>query len=183
MSVGSNKLGNPSRPYLRFSHISLQVGAVYFYLKQCVAPYSTLYSPEKNVVLLTFSMVSSTTFAAPSLIGSYLYKVVQLWPGQSVTCLHTNSPGHIWTTLYVFRTLLALFFLSFFLSFIPSFLPFFFSVFLSPMDVLSHSVVLLLSFAPHTSICRVVNSVNGCAVMYRLYMKHNAGKTSAVTHA
>jgi hypothetical protein len=28
-----------------------------------------------------------------------LYKVVQIWPGQTVTCLHTNSPGHIWTTL------------------------------------------------------------------------------------
>jgi hypothetical protein len=26
--------------------------------------------------------------------------VVQIWPGQTVTCLHTNSPGHIWTTLY-----------------------------------------------------------------------------------
>jgi hypothetical protein len=28
------------------------------------------------------------------------YKVVQIWPGQTVTCLHTNSPSHIWTTLY-----------------------------------------------------------------------------------
>jgi hypothetical protein len=26
--------------------------------------------------------------------------VVQIWPGQTVTCLHTNRPGHIWTTLY-----------------------------------------------------------------------------------
>ena len=31
----------------------------------------------------------------------FKYKVVQIWPGQTVTCLHTNSPGHIWTTLYV----------------------------------------------------------------------------------
>jgi hypothetical protein len=29
-----------------------------------------------------------------------IYKVVQIWPGQNVTCLHTNNPGHIWTTLY-----------------------------------------------------------------------------------
>jgi hypothetical protein len=29
-----------------------------------------------------------------------MYKVVQIWPGQTVTCLHTNSSGHIWTTLY-----------------------------------------------------------------------------------
>jgi hypothetical protein len=29
------------------------------------------------------------------------YKVVQIWQGQTVTCLHTVSPGHIWTTLYV----------------------------------------------------------------------------------
>jgi hypothetical protein len=28
------------------------------------------------------------------------YKVVQIWPGQTVTCLHTISPGHILTTLY-----------------------------------------------------------------------------------
>ena len=32
---------------------------------------------------------------------SLIYKVVQIWPGQTVTCLHTNSPGHIWTTLYL----------------------------------------------------------------------------------
>jgi hypothetical protein len=31
-----------------------------------------------------------------------MYKVVEIWPGQTVTCLHTNSPGHIWTTLYIF---------------------------------------------------------------------------------
>jgi hypothetical protein len=30
-----------------------------------------------------------------------IHKVVQIWPGQTVTCLHTNSPGRIWTTLYV----------------------------------------------------------------------------------
>jgi hypothetical protein len=29
-----------------------------------------------------------------------LYKMVQIWPGQTVTSLHTNSRGHIWTTLY-----------------------------------------------------------------------------------
>jgi hypothetical protein len=27
--------------------------------------------------------------------------VVQIWSGQTVTCLHTISPGHIWTTLYI----------------------------------------------------------------------------------
>jgi hypothetical protein len=31
----------------------------------------------------------------------YKYKVVQIWPGQTVTNLHTISPGHIWTTLYL----------------------------------------------------------------------------------
>ena len=30
-----------------------------------------------------------------------IYKVVQIWLGQTVTCLHTNRPGHIWTTLYI----------------------------------------------------------------------------------
>ena len=33
------------------------------------------------------------------------YKVFQIWPGQTVTCLHTNRPGHIWTTLYIYCTL------------------------------------------------------------------------------
>jgi hypothetical protein len=32
------------------------------------------------------------------------YKVVQIWPGQTVTSLHTNRPGHIWNTLYVIPT-------------------------------------------------------------------------------
>jgi hypothetical protein len=32
----------------------------------------------------------------------YIYKVVQIWPGQTVTCLHTNRPDHIWTTLYIY---------------------------------------------------------------------------------
>jgi hypothetical protein len=32
-----------------------------------------------------------------------MYKVVQIWPGQTVTFLHTNSPGHIWTTLYLLQ--------------------------------------------------------------------------------
>jgi hypothetical protein len=30
-----------------------------------------------------------------------IYKVVQIWPGQTGTCLLTISPGHIWTTLYI----------------------------------------------------------------------------------
>ena len=33
-----------------------------------------------------------------------IYKVVQIWPGQTVSCLHTNRPGHIWTTLYLIVT-------------------------------------------------------------------------------
>jgi hypothetical protein len=35
----------------------------------------------------------------------FIYKVVQIWPGQTVTCLHTNSPCHIWTTLYIDRSI------------------------------------------------------------------------------
>jgi hypothetical protein len=31
-----------------------------------------------------------------------MYKVVQIWPGQTVTCLHTNRPGYIWNTFYMF---------------------------------------------------------------------------------
>jgi hypothetical protein len=31
-----------------------------------------------------------------------LYEVVQIWSGQTVTCLHTNRPGHLWTTFIYF---------------------------------------------------------------------------------
>ena len=41
-------------------------------------------------------------------LNSCIYKVVQIWPGQTVTCLHTNSPGHIWTTLYLYLFIWAL---------------------------------------------------------------------------
>jgi hypothetical protein len=30
----------------------------------------------------------------------HIYKVVQIWPGHTVTCSQTNRPGHICTTLY-----------------------------------------------------------------------------------
>jgi hypothetical protein len=51
------------------------------------------------------SSSSSSSGATTSLfesLDSLNYTVVQIWPGQTVTCLHTNSPGHIWTTLYFF---------------------------------------------------------------------------------
>jgi hypothetical protein len=39
-------------------------------------------------------------FSEDETISRATYKVVQIWPGQTVTCLHTDSPCHIWTTLY-----------------------------------------------------------------------------------
>jgi hypothetical protein len=33
--------------------------------------------------------------------GNSMYKVVQIWPGQTVTYLHPNSPSRTWTTLYI----------------------------------------------------------------------------------
>jgi hypothetical protein len=32
---------------------------------------------------------------------TWFYKVIQIWLEQTVTCLHTNRPGYIWTTLFV----------------------------------------------------------------------------------
>jgi hypothetical protein len=46
------------------------------------------------------SMTSDETVFLITVVWSHKYKVVQIWPGQTVTCLHTISPGHIWTTLY-----------------------------------------------------------------------------------
>jgi hypothetical protein len=45
-------------------------------------------------------MCSLIRFATTEIMSA-IYKVVQIWPGQTVTYLHTNSPGHIWTTLYM----------------------------------------------------------------------------------
>ena len=42
----------------------------------------------------------SSKYSQRIYVPFYSYKVVQIWPGQTVTCLHTNRPGHIWTTLY-----------------------------------------------------------------------------------
>ena len=48
---------------------------------------------------INYERVHHFTVVVPYL--SIRYKVVQIWPEQTMTCLHTNSPGHIWTTLYL----------------------------------------------------------------------------------
>jgi hypothetical protein len=48
---------------------------------------------------INYKRVHHFTVVVPYL--SIRCKVVQIWPKQTVTCLHTNSPGHIWTTLYL----------------------------------------------------------------------------------
>jgi hypothetical protein len=44
------------------------------------------------------------TFHIPKTLCHWkrIYKVVQIWPGQTVACLHIINPGHIWTTLYIY---------------------------------------------------------------------------------
>jgi hypothetical protein len=41
--------------------------------------------------------LTACRFSTVSNLKKGMYKVVQIWPEQTVTCLHTNSPGHIWT--------------------------------------------------------------------------------------
>jgi hypothetical protein len=54
----------------------------------------------------SFSRVGEGNKAPSTVTKSFVpswkenYKVVQIWPGQTVTYLHTNRPGYIWTTLY-----------------------------------------------------------------------------------
>jgi hypothetical protein len=57
--------------------------------------------PFPNTQLCNIYCFSTSTIISRARLIVTLYKVVQIWPGQTVTCLHTNSPGHIWTTLYV----------------------------------------------------------------------------------
>jgi hypothetical protein len=59
---------------------------------------STLYNSSDH------SFVYDTQLVYNTYIDIYIHKVVQIWPGQTVTCWHTNSPGHIWTTLYIIFT-------------------------------------------------------------------------------
>jgi hypothetical protein len=51
--------------------------------------------------LVTKMFMGFNYFRTKTIDEILYYKVVQIWPGQTVTCLHTNSPGHIWTTLYL----------------------------------------------------------------------------------
>jgi hypothetical protein len=69
------------------------------------APKTVILIPEPGIssAPCSFMYYSHRVFwrRNPPATPSGKYKVVQIWPGQSVTCLHTNSPGHIWTTLYM----------------------------------------------------------------------------------
>ena len=62
----------------------------------------TKLEPLKNIScdkLLFLSEHNYRTVLHYREISCVMYKVVQIWPWQTVTCLHTNCPGHIWTTL------------------------------------------------------------------------------------
>jgi hypothetical protein len=54
---------------------------------------------KKYVIVIAFPR--RQWFRERAAMLRYMYKMVQIWPGQTVTCLHTNSPGNIWTTLYI----------------------------------------------------------------------------------
>jgi hypothetical protein len=61
--------------------------------------------PPPPITYITYVIIMLTLFQTTEVpllkSKAVIYKVVQIWPGQIVTCLHTNSPGHIWTTLYL----------------------------------------------------------------------------------
>jgi hypothetical protein len=86
---------------------------VFFF--QRVYLYVPNYSHNKHKLFLLTSLICwplkwrSIELALMQELNFYttqaIYKVVQIWPGQIVTCLHTNRPGHIWTTLYVQRNI------------------------------------------------------------------------------
>jgi hypothetical protein len=50
--------------------------------------------------VLFYSLLFCYSVIYRVLLIQCIYKVVQIWPEQTVTCLHTNNPSHIWTTLY-----------------------------------------------------------------------------------
>ena len=61
-------------------------------------------TPVQRIHMLDVTLSASYVIRRQELLNPVqMYKVVQIWPGQTVSCLHTNSPGHIWTTLYHLR--------------------------------------------------------------------------------
>jgi hypothetical protein len=58
----------------------------------------TLLTPQFAVTWISFLLSHRYLLTFLSFL---CYKVVQIWPGQIVTSLHTIIPGHIWTTLYL----------------------------------------------------------------------------------
>jgi hypothetical protein len=64
--------------------------------RTCIRAHTHIHTEMCNTYCYSMETMVSWTH-----LNVTLYKVVQIWPGKTVTCLHTNRPGHIWTTLYI----------------------------------------------------------------------------------
>jgi hypothetical protein len=99
-----------------FWQFYLLLGGVVIFAKFC--PYFACVASSIFLTTETQSNIESVSCEEiVKLAGLYfrtklyvtLYKVVQILPAQTVTCLHTNIPGHIWTTLYIVHKLMYFF--------------------------------------------------------------------------
>jgi hypothetical protein len=65
--------------------------------------YTMWFKYDRDKLWLDYTQIVPVIFEPPCIYTyMYIYKVVQIWQGQTVTCLHTNRPGHIWTTFYIY---------------------------------------------------------------------------------
>ena len=107
--AGSFPQVSPSKPCMHFSYLlyALPISVFLVWWPEWYLIRSTEHKALPYVLLSVpfLSRPSSaqiSSLAPNSRTNSALniYKVVQISPGQTVNCLHTNRPGHIWTTLY-----------------------------------------------------------------------------------
>jgi hypothetical protein len=98
--IMSKNVVQPERPQMTSQSICFSCWII-----TITRTYARAHTHNQICHIYRFSMATMVRKSASVL--RHIYKVVQMWPGQTVTCLHTNSPGHIWTTLYTACLVLA----------------------------------------------------------------------------
>jgi hypothetical protein len=85
--------------YTRLYKVAYSFTSIHNIIRSGIEFYTQDYT-KWHTVLYTILLLYEVLYSFFYIRAYKKYKVVQIWPGQTVTCLHTNSPSHIWTTLY-----------------------------------------------------------------------------------
>ena len=77
--------------------VCIYIYVLYIYIYMCVCIYMCMFV----CVYIYVCVCICVCVCVYACMFVCIYKVVQIWPGLMSPDLHTNSPGHIWTTLYI----------------------------------------------------------------------------------